>query len=185
MNLKKQFGYPAKRGPLSAGFTLIELLVVVLIIGILSSVALPQYTKAVEKSRAAEAMVFLRHLKDMGTMYMLEHGNNVGIVTFSDLGVDIPSGYSLSGPATEETVCNKYWCFMTNATHWGDDATTTPDSPMARRYKNGDPDGELFYSLEYISQNSEDRADKGQLICTDDQAKWCSMFGTTSGNPIK
>ena len=84
------------------GFTLIELLVVVLIIGILSAIALPQYTKAVEKSRAAEAMQMLKTLRDAQAVCYLEHGENsescgwgndgsLGIgELFDNISVDIP-----------------------------------------------------------------------------------------------
>ena len=56
------------------GFTLIELLVVVLIIGILSAVALPQYTTAVEKSRLASMMSNVKTLADAAELHWLATG---------------------------------------------------------------------------------------------------------------
>ena len=70
------------------GFTLIELLVVVLIIGILSAVALPQYQKTVLKSRTAEAWTTLNAIRTAVNAYCLENPKGGGY--FSDLKDSFP-----------------------------------------------------------------------------------------------
>ncbi len=52
------------------GFTLIELMVVVLIIGVLASVALPQYERSVKKSRTAEVLMLLKSISDSQQVYL-------------------------------------------------------------------------------------------------------------------
>ena len=70
------------------GFTLIELLVVVLIIGILAAVAVPQYQKVVEKSRAATIFPLLKAIGEAQENYYLANGTYA--TSFDDLSVDIP-----------------------------------------------------------------------------------------------
>ena len=73
----------------SFGFTLIELLVVVLIIGILSAIALPQYQKAVSKARTTEALAVLPTLVQASNLYYLANGSWPDDV--SKLDVDLPT----------------------------------------------------------------------------------------------
>ena len=69
------------------GFTLIELLIVVLIIGILSAVALPQYSRSIEKSRATEAMQNIKAINEAIYAYSAER--NSCPTKFQKLLVDI------------------------------------------------------------------------------------------------
>ena len=80
-------------------FTLIELLVVVLIIGILAAVAVPQYKKAVIKSRAVEAMTLLKAITDNQEVYYLNNGKYTS--NFDNLDIKIAT--ELMGKNTDET----------------------------------------------------------------------------------
>ena len=54
------------------GFTLVEVLTVVVIIAVLTTLALPMYTRTVERSRATEAMSAIKALNDSIYTYFTE-----------------------------------------------------------------------------------------------------------------
>jgi len=83
---------------MNKGFTLIELLVVVLIIGILSSVALPSYTKSVEKARLSEALVNSKAILDSARRYVDMYPEDGGVALTKDKIADVElKGGSWSG----------------------------------------------------------------------------------------
>ena len=73
------------------GFTLIELLVVVLIIGILAAVALPQYKKAVWKSRATQLIVAVSGVHTARLANQMANGALAS--SFEELAVE-PTGFN-------------------------------------------------------------------------------------------
>ena len=80
---------PQHRG----GFTLLELLMVVIIIAILAAMALPQYVKVAEKSRATEAYNILGAIRSAENRYRAQSPNNDYTGTLADLDVEIPATF--------------------------------------------------------------------------------------------
>ena len=114
---------PARRRPSmsakqSKGFTLIEIMVVVAIIGILASIALPAYTKYLERAHRAEGTAALVEYNSKMAHYYLDN-NNYGAV--GDCPIALPTTAHMTitcAVATSQT-------YTATATGKGDIATTT------------------------------------------------------------
>ena len=110
------------------GFTLIELLVVVLIIGILSAIALPQYKKAVVKARFSEAFVNLKALGEAVKICELENGSAEECRN--------PENLTISG--TDADDFGWYTPFFTYYPYGTKDYSTTSEVIAVTDYRPGD-----------------------------------------------
>ncbi len=147
------------------GFTLIELLVVVLIIGILSSVAAPQYTRTVEKARFAEAAELLQAVSNAEQRYMLQHDEYAQY--FEDLDIEIPNKSAIKMAKKVMLLTDNFRIYL--------DSVNEDNLISAERLASGDAK-ELGANARYIVYKN---VVTGELFCEDTNPKDkvnCDLF---------
>ena len=168
------------------GFTLIELLVVVLIIGILAAVAVPQYKKAVRKSKAAQVDVIISAASKVIDAYLLENGfpQSDDIVRLtgenSPVTIDMPGDCSkddivcYTDVGSVSSACNSSKCSILMHFSYNADGTYNPHNTWLSSketyliLRRTAPGGKWMLSnTSGINKNSTDAEEKqaGEVIC--------------------
>lgn len=95
------------------GFTLLELIIVIIILGVLATLGLTQYTRMIEKSRGAEARAALGDLRKMAMAYRLDRQTVTGIGN-TDLGIGSGAQGNIPGPAAANCYTSHYFFYSAN-----------------------------------------------------------------------
>ncbi len=161
-------------GMTKRGFTLIELLVVVLIIGILASVALPQYQKAVSKSRYVQAMALADAAAKGAMLYKMANGSYP--TSLEDLDITLPGTLSAN---KKDVSVNDYRCHLYMGEHAIDSVLCSRGAETASHYigyrvlLDGVRDGQRFCLAKSgnqtaanlcVSMGGKDPFDNGQGV---------------------
>ena len=168
------------------GFTLVELIVVVMMIGILSSIAIPQFMTAADKAKQKEATGIVAALVKAATAYQTEYGAlpvNAGEIEeyakFQECtdtaklkkGGKVCKG-TTPGPVPDNAVSfvtssGNYLVEFTTATVSGDVIFQVKANPNGEAYeKNGSAVIGCFNPVDSVSEVYEytaKKADKGNL----------------------
>ena len=106
--------------PDNTAFTLTELMVVVVLVGLIASFAIPNYTKAVNRAKEKDAIFNLELIREAVRLYMSREG---GVPpALADVGTINTTLYlnviEQEGNAYSCTVADIYTCLATNADGW-------------------------------------------------------------------
>lgn len=158
------------------GFTLIELLAVVLMIGILTSVALPQYRRSVQRAEAMEALVNLKTIFDSAKRYRA--ANSETPLSLKGLDVQFFDGDDSSTPTIGNFNYKFYDDYIAACRVDGKGNSTYADTYCLIMYYKQDIGGTTYRDLLKCNTSSE----KWKYVC-ESLAQTCSDGNTAKSGP--